>query len=117
MAGSKVVVGLAGEEEMPISWPTFVKRAEDSAEVLLPWEDELLHDAMTMIDELHRAYVPGRWTDSPEALLAELSLKMVAFYLDGSAHLWYQGSEVFNHLDVDIGLDVELRVEDVRFDG
>ncbi len=53
---------------------------------------------------------------APKDLLTELTLRLVCFYADGSVHLWYAGTAMFNHLDVDLGLDSNLRLTDVRFD-
>jgi hypothetical protein len=115
--GRALEVALVGEAEMPCAWVAFLRRAEASAEALLSNEPSLLASALPRITALHQSYFPGRWTGSSEALLHELSLRLLCFYTDDSAHLWYAGSAKFNHLDVDIGLDAELRVAEVRFDG
>jgi hypothetical protein len=102
---------------MPCAWVDFLRRAEASAEALFSNEPSLLATALPSIAAEHQSYFPGRWTGSPEGLLRELSLCLLCFYTDGRAHLWYSASATFNHLDVDIGLDADLRLAEVRFDG
>jgi hypothetical protein len=115
--GRAVEVALVGKAEMSRTWIDSLQRAEASAEALLSNESRLLVSALPRIAEEHQSYYPGRLTGSPETLLLELSLRLLCFYTDDCAHLWYQGSATFNFLDVDIGVDAELRVTEVRFDG
>lgn len=110
-------VALVGQAEMPCAWDVFLRRVEASAEALSSNESSILASALTSIAAEHQNYFPGRWTGSPSGLLRELSLSLICFYADGTAHLWYGGSAAFNHLDVDIGLDADLRLAEVRFDG
>jgi hypothetical protein len=114
--GRECEVSLTGEWTNE-GWFAFLRRAERTVTALPTAEKQILNAALARILALHRSYFPGRWTAASEALLDELSLRLVCFYDDGTVHLWYEGSAAFNHLDVDLGLDAELRVAEVRFDG
>ena len=112
-----IEVSLVGDSEMTLGWQDFIQRSEAAWYLLLAHETLMLIDAAPDIYRQHQAYFGDRWAGTPEDLLKELSLRLVCFYTDGSAHLWYAGTATFNHLDVDLGLDSDLRVTEVRFDG
>ncbi|MFO1441083.1 MAG: hypothetical protein U1F81_22380 [Verrucomicrobiaceae bacterium] len=115
--GKEIEVALVGHSEMTLDWATFLAKSEEALRLLMTLETRMLRDAAPEIHQKHRAYFGDRWQRTSEDLLNELSLRLVCFYTDGSAHLWYSGTATFNHLDVDLGLDSDLRVTEVRFDG
>ena len=110
-------MALVGDSEMTLDWANFLHRSEAAWHLLMAQETRMLREAAPEIHRKHRAYFGDRWERTPEDLLSELSLRLVCFYADGSSHLWYSGTATFNHLDVDLGLDSDLRVTEVRFDG
>ena len=110
-------MSLVGDSEMTLAWADFLQRSEATWTLILAHEARMLRDAAPEIHRMHRAYFGDRWQKTPGDLLSELSLRLVCFYCDGSAHLWYSGTATFNHLDIDLGLDSELRVTEIRFDG
>jgi hypothetical protein len=113
----EIEVSLVGDSEMTLDWGDFLRRSEVAWHLLMAHETRMLRDAAPEIHQKHRAYFGDRWQRPSEDLLSELSLRLVCFYPDGSAHLWYSGTGTFNHLDVDLGLDSDLRVTELRFDG
>lgn len=113
----EIEVSLVGDSEMTLDWATFLAKSEEAWRLLITREPQMLRDAAPEIHQMHRAYFGDRWQRTSEDLLTELSLRLVCFYINGSAHLWYSGTATFNHLDVDLGLDSELRLTEVRFDG
>jgi hypothetical protein len=112
----EIEVSFVGDSEMTMDWSVFLERSEAAWQLLMPCETRLLADAAPEIYRKHRAYFVDRWESAPEDLIAELSLRLVCFYSDGSVHLWYAGTAMFNLLDVDLGLDSDLRLTEVRFD-
>jgi hypothetical protein len=113
----EIEVSLVGGLDMALEWAEFLQRSEATLHLLLNHEDQILIDAAPEIHRKHQTYFGDRWEKTPLEILSELSLRLICFYRDGSAHLWYSGSAMFNHLDVDLGLDPDLRVTEVRFDG
>ncbi|WP_409217096.1 hypothetical protein [Prosthecobacter sp.] len=113
----EIEVALVGDSEMTLDWADFLQRCEETWHLLLIHEGQILRETAPKIYQKHQAYFGGRWKRTPEDLLSELSLRLVCFYTDGSAHLWYKGTAAFNNLDVDLGFDFDLRVTEVRFDG
>lgn len=113
----EVEISLVGGSGIRFSWDSFVRLAERRCGDIQRESALILERAEQQILELHEAYFPNRWTESARDLLKELRLRLVCFYPEGSCHLWYQGSTVFNCLDVDIGLDSTANVTEVRFDG
>lgn len=113
----EIEVSLVGDSEMTLDWADFLHACETTWHLLMAHETRILRDAAAEILRKHRAYFGDRLGRTSEDLLSELSLRLVCFYADGSVHLWYSGTATFNHLDVDIGLDSDLRVTEVRFDG
>jgi hypothetical protein len=112
----EIEVSLIGDAEMTMDWSKFLERSEAAWKLLMSCETRLLADAAPEIYRKHRAYFGDRWERAPKDLLTELTLRLVCFCADGSVHLWYAGTAMFNHLDVDLGLDSDLRLTDVRFD-
>jgi hypothetical protein len=115
--GGEVEVALVGNKGMRLPWSSFLSRAEGRCGDIQRESILILEGVEKRILELHKAYFPNRWTGSARDLLNELRLRLICFYPDGTWHLWYQGSSVFNCLDVDIGLDSTSEVTEVRFDG
>lgn len=115
--GREIEVAFVGNLGMRLSWRSFVSRGEDFCEGVHRKSISLLERVEQRILDLHKSYFPGRWTGNARDLLNELRLRMICFYPDGKLHLWYQGSSVFNFLDVDIGLGATSVVTEVRFDG
>ncbi|TLD72546.1 hypothetical protein FEM03_00275 [Phragmitibacter flavus] len=114
---NEIEVALVGDSERTLDWADFLQMSEAAWHLLMAHETRMLRDFATEIHHKHQAYFGDRWKRTSEDLLSELSLRLVCFYADGSAHLWYSGTAAFNHLDVDLGLDSDLRVTEVRFDG
>ncbi len=116
-ASGDVEVALIGHADMTQHWESFLRKSEDALGLILEHENKSLQAALPEIHKKHRAYFGDRWSDLPEALLKELALRLICFYTDGSVHFWYSGSAAFNHLDVDLGFNADLKLTEVRFDG
>lgn len=117
-----VEVTLIGAEMMSASdWDAFVRSAETTAQSIYSFRETILTQASSRIATLYRAYFPDRTIANPPRFHKHLTPWMLCFYSDPNtpdfAHFWFNGSDEFNCLDIDITLDPELRVVNVRFDG
>ena len=100
-------------------WPSLLYAAEQSYLLLIQHEATLRQQAYAQILALHRDYWGREWRNiSPTELLSYLRLNHLNFFFsDSSIELWYAAGAPFQHHELLLTLDSEMRVTQVGLEG
>tara|TARA_B100001971_G_scaffold172021_1_gene164515 strand:+ start:54 stop:521 length:468 start_codon:yes stop_codon:yes gene_type:complete len=99
-------------------WIALIAKFDTTFEFLLPRIEEVKSEALDRVIKLHDEYFPDD-ADLPRKneIWSSLKLESLNYYDDGAIGLWFPGKEYFHWLDLNIELNTEWLIEEVRLDG